>query len=151
MLIQTIDLLVKNLPYKKMPGYLKSQKINPDAIAVSITDYGKKYVPIDWKNYLYYNHKVVKVLLCKMYNLFLLVGYSKDGETIIYNDGFSKQLLLEGSKISCKTNIYNSSIQKNKFVRLNELLDKIAKLGGIHSLSKNELNELDYLSRQNLK
>lgn len=153
MLIQTIDLSVKNLPYKKMPGYLKSQMINPVEIAVSIADDGKKYVPIDWKNYLPFGHKVVKIILCKMDTLFLFVGFSNDGKTIIYSDGFSKQLLCEGSKIVSKTNICNqdSSIQKNKFVRLNELLDKIKKLGGIDSLTKYELNELDYLSRQNLK
>jgi hypothetical protein len=151
MLIQPFDLLVKNLPFKKMPGYLKSIKINPDAIAISITDDGKKYVPIDWKNYLPHGHKVVKIILCKKYNLFLLVGYSIDGETIIYNDGFSKQLLNGESKIVGKTNICNnhSSNYKYKFQRLDILLDKIGHSNsGISSLTDEEKKELIELSKK---
>ena len=151
MLIQPYDLLVKNLPLKKMPGYLKSQKINPDLIAISISDDGKKYVPIDWKNYLPYGHKVVKIILCKKYNLFLLVGYSKDGETIIYNGGFSKQLLHGESNIVGKTSICNNDSfnHKYKFQRLDILLDKIGYSdSGISSLTDEERKELKELSKK---
>ncbi|MBC5836018.1 hypothetical protein G6N05_14095 [Flavobacterium sp. F372] len=154
MLIQPYDLLVKNLPYKKMPGYLKSIKINPDAIAISITDDGKKYVPIDWKNYLPHGHKVVKIILCKKYNLFLLVGYSKDGESIIYNDGFSKHLLHGESNIVGKTNICNdhSSNHKYKFQRLDILLDKIGHsdsgISSLSNLTNEEKKELIELSKK---
>ena len=102
MLIQTHDLFVKNLPYKKMSGYLKAQKINPDLIAVSISFDRSKYVPIDWKNYLPYDHKVVKIVLCKVDNLFLFIGCSRDGETVIYNEEFSKYLLNDESRIEGK-------------------------------------------------
>lgn len=151
MLISTIDLLVKNVPYKKMSGFLKSQKINPDLIAISIFNNGKEYVPIEWKNFMPYGHKVVKIILCKMDNLFLYVGCSKDGETIIYNDGFSKQLLSKELNIEFKTEskiFYTKSyFNKSELTRLDILLDKIGHFG-IDSLSKNEINELDYLSRQ---
>ncbi len=154
MLIHTRALLVKNIPHKKMSGYLKSQKINPDLIAVSISDDRLSYQPIDWKNYLPHSHKVIKIILCKVDNLFLFVGYSKDYETIIYNDEFSKILLSKESNIEYKIErrISNTkSCFNNKGLkRLDALLDNISKLG-IDSLSKNELNELNYLSRQNLK
>lgn len=151
MIINTLELLVKNIPYKKMPGYLKSNKIDPNSIAISISNNGSRYKPIDWKDYLYYGHKVVKIILCKKYNLFLLVGYSKDGETIIYNDGFSKQLLNGESKIVGKTNICNDHISnyKYKFQRLDILLDKIGHSNsGISSLTDEEKKELIELSKK---
>lgn len=151
MLIHTRDLLVKNIPHKKMSGYLKSQKINPDLIAVSISDDRLSYQPIDWKNYLPHSHKVIKIILCKVDNLFLFVGYSKDYETIIYNEEFSRFLLFKESKIEYKIEKKiskpKSCFNESELIRLNPLLDKISK-SGIDSLSKNELNELDYLSKK---
>lgn len=146
MFVQVLDLLVKDLPFKKMPGFLKTQKINPDLIAISISDDGQKYVPINWKNFMPYGHKVVKIILCKMDNLFLYVGCSKDGETIIYNDGFSKSLLLKASGFENKIDLKGQKAKSNTLIHLDIILDKIGKFG-IDSLSIEEKRELDFLSK----
>ena len=148
-----ISISINKLPYKKIPRFLKSLKINPDLVAVSISDDGLRYVPIDWKNYLSYDHKVVKIILTKMDNLFLFVGHSKDDKTIVYNNNFSEIVLTRAinpgiNEIidSKKERTYN---KKSRFVYLDkllidELLDKVSQFG-ISSLSKDELKQLKEL------
>jgi hypothetical protein len=146
-----ISIPTKNLPYKKMSGYLKSQKINPDLIAVSISDDRLRYVPIEWKNHLYFGHKVVKIILSKMDNLFIFVGYSNDDKTIIYNNHFSEIVL--NQEIIPKTDQIivsekdSTTINKTKIGRINIILDKIGQFG-ITSLTDKEKKELKELSKK---
>lgn len=148
-----IILQVKNLPYKKIPGYLKSKKINPELVAKSISLSESKYELINWKNYLPFDHQVIKVVLLKFDNLFLFVGHSYNDKSIIYNDSFSEMVL--NQTISTKTNQTilpkkeSLSNNDNKIVRINILLDKIAQNDdGIKSLTKEEKKELDELSNK---
>lgn len=146
-----IVISVKDLPYKKMNGVLRSLKINPDFVAKSIAANGQKYCRIRWQDYLVFSHKIKKIILLKKDGLFLFVGHSNNDETIVYNDDFSKSIL----KISCinseeqsvsfnpKTNYF----KKNKFGRINMFLDQIASFG-IESLSEEQIKELDELSKK---
>lgn len=147
-----ISIPTKNLPYKKIPGFLKSQKINPNLIAVSISTDGLKFVPIKWDNYLPYGHKIVKIILSKMDNLFIFVGYSYDDKTIIYNNGFSeiilnKEISSRISKIIVSKKEDTNTINKTKIGRIDIILDKIGELG-ILSLSNEERKELKELSEK---
>ena len=147
-----ISIPTKNLPHKKIPGFLKSQKINPNLIAVSISSDGLKFVPIKWDNYLPYGHKIVKIILSKMDNLFIFVGYSYDDKTIIYNNGFSeiilnKEISSRISKIIVSKKEDTTTINKTKIGRIDIILDKIGKLGML-SLSNEEKKELKELSEK---
>lgn len=151
-----ISIPTKNLPYKKIPGFLKSQKINPNLIAVSISTDGLKFVPIKWDNYLPYGHKIVKVILLKTDNVFLFAGYSRDDKTIIYNNSFSEIILnqeispkMDQTIVPKKKSTY---YPKSKFVYLDRLLidallDKVSQFG-ITSLTDKEKKELKELSKK---
>lgn len=160
MMENIINLNVKDLPYKKMKGFLKSHKINPDYIAlrVEINEDFSRFTPLErWQNYLPYSHKVVSILLYRINNIFLFVGHSIDSNSIVYNPEFSKFLLEINLKQVIKS-LDNSDqeigistpITYSKSGRLNMILDKINRLkGGINSLSIEEKKELDELSRNN--
>jgi hypothetical protein len=152
-----ISLNVKDLPYKKMKGFLKNHKINPDDVAlkVEISSDFIRYTPlVNWQNYLQFSHKVVRIILLKTKNIFLFVGHSNDGKTIIYNPEFSKLILEFGfNPILLVKQLENDKpertyILKSKITRLDMLLDIINRLG-INSLSDDEKKELDYLSKNN--
>lgn len=148
-----ISVQIKNLPYKKMSGYLKSQKINPNLVAISISDDGLKYIPIDWKNYLSYGHKVVKIVLCKMNSFFLFVGYSMDDKTIVYNNNFSEIVLNQEIKMDqiIISEKESTTINETKMGQSDMILDKILdKIGqfGIISLTDEERKELNELSKK---
>lgn len=136
-----------------MSGYLKSQKINPDLIAVSISDDGLRYDPIEWKNYLYFGHKVVKIVLCKMNSFFLFVGYSMDDNTIVYNNNFSEIVLNQEIKMDqiIISEKESTTINETKMGQSDMILDKILdKIGqfGIISLTDEEKKELKELSKK---
>ncbi len=145
---------VDNLPYKKINGLLKSLKINPDSVAISISIDGQMFVPIKWQNYLIYSHKIKKIILLKEDDLFLFVGYSVDDKTIVYNNDFSKKILKIDSCIIEKrfyfSNTKSTNFKIDKIKQIDILLDKIVQ-SGINSLSEYEMNQLNYLSKQNLK
>ncbi len=153
-----IALNVKDLPYKKMKGFLKNHKINPDKVAleVEVSEDFTRFRPLEhWQNYLPFSHRVVKILLLKIDSIFLFVGHSNDGESIIYNPEFSKFLLNINSKQVVKRldnreqeTVISTHIIKSKSGRLNMILDKINRLG-ISSLSSEEKKELDSLSTNN--
>ena len=134
-----------------MPGYLKARKIDPDLIAVSIFDDGLKYVRIDWKNYLTYSHKVVKIVLFKKDNLFLFVGYSTDDKTIMYNNNFSEIILNQAINQIIDSKKESTTINETRTVQtctiLDEILDQINKFG-ILSLSNEQKKELLKLSKK---
>lgn len=153
-----ISLNVKDLPYKKMKGFLKNLKINPDDVAlnVSVCQGFIRFTPlVNWQNYLPFSHKVKKIILLKTKNKFLFVGHSNDDETVIYNPEFSKSLLesgfnpillvkqLEEDKPTTKKRSY---LKRSKVTRLDVLLDKITRLG-MNSLTEDERKELDTLSK----
>lgn len=152
-----ITLGVKDLPYRKMTGLLKSQKINPDKIALKVEvddEYTRFIVLKDWQNYLPFSHKVVRILLFKIRDVFLFVGHSTDNQTIIYNPEFSKMLL--ESKWEKEVKQLNDPVgktkkrtyfTKRKITRIDVLLDKITRFG-IDSLSGDEQKELDDLSNK---
>lgn len=149
-----IVISVEQIPYKKIGGILRSMRINPNLVAKSIATDGLRFVPIRWQNYLIFSHKIKKIVLLKEDDLFLFVGYSVDDETIVYNNDFSKKILKIDSCIIEKrfdfsnTKSTNFKIDKNKQIDI--LLDKIVQ-SGINSLSEYEMNQLNYLSKQNLK
>lgn len=157
MIENIITLKVKDLPYKKMKGFLKNHKINPDNIALKVEYSGEftRFTPLEkWQNYLPYSHKVVSILLYKINNIFLFVGHSNNDESIIYNPEFSKFLLNLNSKDIIKSlpekkqEINNTLILSNdKITRLDILLDKINKMG-LSFLSKKEREELETLSKK---
>ena len=142
-----ISIPTKNLPYKKMHGYLKTQKINPTLIAISISDNGQKYVRIDWKNYLPFGHKVVKVILLKIDNLFLFVGYSKDQINIIYNNAFSEIILNQEISPRIDKTIYSTHSKESAVVRIDRILDVVGQFG-VSALSNEMLEQLKELSRK---
>lgn len=153
-----ISLNVKDLPYKKMKGFLKNHKINPDKVAlkVEVGEEFTRFVPLEnWQNYLQFSHKVVKILFLKINNLYLFIGHSNDGETIIYNPEFSKFLMNINSKQvekpldkSEQEGGTSTHFTNNKSGRLNMILDKINALG-FNSLSRKEREDLDTLSTNN--
>lgn len=160
MMENIISLNVKDLPYKKMKGFLKNLKINPDDVALDIIvcqDFIRFTPLINWQNYLPFTHKVKKIILLKTKNIFLFVGHSNDDETVVYSSGFSKLLLesgfnpillvkqLEKDKPEIKKRTY---IKKSKITHLDILLDKINSQG-ISSLSDIEKKDLDSLSKNN--
>ena len=146
-----ISIPINNLPYKKIPGFLKSLKINPDLVAVSISDDGLRYVPMDWKNYLSYDHRVVKIILTKMDNLFLFVGHSKDDKTIFYNNNFSEIILKQETnpRIDQTIVIENNSTYgtKSNMLQINAILDVVGQFG-LSALSNDMLEQLKKLSRK---
>lgn len=150
-----ISIPINNLRYKKIPGFLKSLKINPDLVAVSISHDGLRYVPMDWKNYLSYDHRVVKIILTKMDNLFLFVGHSKDDKTIVYNNNFSEIVLTRainpGINEIIDSKKESTTINETRTVQtctiLDEILDQINKFG-ILSLSNEQKKELLKLSKK---
>lgn len=156
MIENIIILNVKNLPYKKMQGFLKNQKINPDNIAlrVVIGEEFTHYTPLkNWQNYLPFSHKVVAIILHKINNLYLFVGHSVDNETIIYNPEYSKSLLLSKNTIILEPKVESkpatkkrSYFERRKITRLDILLDKITKMG-IDALTDEEIKELEILSK----
>lgn len=156
MIENIITLKVKDLPYKKMQGFLKNQKINPDNIAlrVVIGEEYTHYTPLkNWQNYLPFSHKVIVIILYKINNIFLFVGHSNDGETIIYNPEFSKLLLTAKNSIIVEPKIEikpvtmkRSYFERRKITRLDILLDKITKMG-IDALTDEEKKELEILSK----
>lgn len=156
MIENIITLKVKDLPYKKMKGFLKNHKINPDNIALKVeysTEFTRFIPLLNWQNYLPYSHKVVSILLYKINNIFLLVGHSNNGDSIIYNPEFSKFLLNLNSKDIVKSLPENKqeknitlSLRNDKITRLNILLDKINRQG-INSLTIEEKIELETLSK----
>lgn len=141
-----IVISVKDLPYKKICGVLRSLKINPDLVAKSIFANGQKYCKIRWQDYLVFSHKIKKIILLKKDGLFLFVGHSNNDETIVYNDEFSKEIL----KIVCNnserksvfSNPKTTNIKKSIVERINILLD------GFGSLSEEQKKELDELSKK---
>lgn len=143
---------VDNLPYKKINGLLKSLKINPDSVAISISIDGQMFIPIKWQNYLIYSHKIKKIILLKEDDLFLFVGYSVDDETIVYNNDFSKKILktnsLTSKKHSVSSNLKSTDFKVTKLLQINELLDKITQSDGLKSLSIDELSKLKILSKK---
>lgn len=153
-----IALNVKDLPHKKMKGFLKNLKINPDKVAleVEVSEDFTRFRPLEhWQNYLPFSHRVVKILLLKIDSVFLFVGHSNDGESIIYNPEFSKFLLNINSKEVVKPldnreqeRVISTHITKSKSGRLNMILDKINALG-FDSLSRKEREDLDTLSANN--
>lgn len=156
MIENIITLNVKDLPYKKMKGFLKNQKINPDNIALKV-EYSSEFTRftplLNWQNYLPFSHKVTAILLFKIDNIYLFVGHSNNGETIIYNDEFSKFLLNLNSKDIVKSlpekkqEINNTlTLSNDKITRLDILLDKINRQG-INSLTIEEKNELETFSK----
>ena len=146
-----ISIPINNLPYKKIPGFLKSLKINPDLVAVSISDDGLRYVPMDWKNYLSYDHRVVKIILTKMDNLFLFVGHSKDDKTIFYNNNFSEIILKQETNPRIDQTIFieNNSTYgtKSNMLQINAILDVVGQFG-LSALSNDMLEQLKKLSRK---
>lgn len=156
MIENIITLNVKDLPYKKMKGFLKNHKINPDYVALRVEYSGEftRFTPLlNWQNYLPFSHKVTAILLFKIDNIYLFIGHSNNGETIIYNDEFSKFLLNLNSKDIVKSlpekkqkkNI-TLSLRNDKITCLNILLDKINRQG-INSLTIEEKIELETLSK----
>lgn len=151
-----INLNVKDLPYKKMKGFLKNQKINPDNIAlrVVVVEEYTHYTPLkNWQNYLPFSHKVVAIVLYKINNLYLFVGHSIDNETIVYNPEYSKSLLTSKNTIVVEPKVESkpstkkrSYFKRTKITRLDILLDKINRQG-INSLTIEEKNELETLSK----
>lgn len=159
MMENIISLNVKDLPHKKMKGFLKNLKINPDKVALNVVvcqDFIRFTPLVNWQNYLPFSHKVKKIILLKTKNIFLFVGHSNDDETVIYNPEFSKSLLESGFNPilivkpleNDKTQPKRSYIKKSKITRLDILLDKINSQG-ISSLSDFEKKELDSLSTNN--
>jgi hypothetical protein len=157
MIENIITLKVKDLPYKKMKGFLKNHKINPDNIALKV-EYSSEFTRftplLNWQNYLPFSHKVTAILLFKIDNIYLFVGHSNNGETIIYNDEFSKFLLNLNSKdivksLPEKKQVINKtlSLSNDKITRIDILLDKINKMG-LSFLSKKEREELETLSKK---
>ena len=121
-----------------------------DAI-VSIHENNSKYCPINWGNILPYDHRIKKIILLKMDNLFLYVGFSTDNQTIVYNEQFSKFILLNsillGDKL-IKADTFQDKgkvSQKTDIQKINGFLD-IIKLKGLDSLTFGERRELDNLS-----
>lgn len=154
-----ISLNVKDLPHKKMKGFLKSLKINPDDVALNISvskDFTRFAPLVNWQNYLPFSHKVKKIILLKTKNIFLFVGHSNDDETVIYNPEFSKSLLESGFNPvlivkpleNDKTQPKRSYIKKSKITRLDMLLDIINRQG-LNSLSDEQKRDLDSLSKNN--
>lgn len=151
-----IILNVKNLPYKKMQGFLKNQKINPDNIALRVVvgEEYTHYTPLkNWQNYLPFSHKVVAIILYKINNIFLFVGHSVDNETIVYNPDYSKSLLSSKNTIIVEQKVESkpatkkrSYFKRSKITRLDILLDKITKMG-IVALTDEEKKELEILSK----
>jgi hypothetical protein len=152
-----ISINVKNSPYKKMNGLLKSHKIDSKNIALKLkNDYSKFTILSRWQNYLPDSHKVSKILLLKKNKLFLFVGYSNDDKEIIYNPDFSK-LILENAvllsnnqsevTVTEEKKSKRKYIKRNKPTRLDILLEKISR-SGINSLLDEEKNELDSLSKE---
>lgn len=141
-----IVISVKDLPYKKMSGVLRSLKINPDLVAKSIFENGQKYCKIRWQDYMVFSHKIKKIVLLKKDGLFLFVGYSNNDEVIVYNDEFSKSILKIGCNNSEKQTVFSNpkttSIKKSIVERINMLLD------GFGSLSEEQKKELDELSKK---
>jgi hypothetical protein len=146
-----ISIPTKNLPYKKMPGYLKARKIDPDLIAVSIFDNGQKYVPINWKNYLYFGHKIAKIVLCKIDNLYIFVGYSNDDKSIIYNNSFSEIILSQEINHRLDKTIVTENnstyVTKSNMLQINTILDFIGQFG-VSALSNDKLEQLKELSKK---
>lgn len=155
MMENIISLNVKDLPYKKMKGFLKSVKIDPDDIALNVSfceDFIRFTPLINWQNYLPFSHKVKKIILLKTKNKFLFVGHSNDDETVVYNPVFSKSLLEFGfnpiqfvKELECDKP-ERTCLIKSKTTRLDTLLDKINSQG-ISFLSESEKKELDNLSK----
>lgn len=157
MMENIITLNVKDLPYKKMKGFLKNHKINPDNIALKVefSEEFTRFTPLEyWQSYLPFSHKVVTIVLLKMNNFFLFVGHSTNHETVIYNPEFSKLLLNINSKRVVKPldNRWQKGKRrhntKSEIIYLNMLLDKINTLG-FNSLSREEREDLDTLSKNN--
>lgn len=159
MMENVISLNVKDLPYKKMKGFLKNLKINPDKVALNVfvgQDFIRFTPLVNWQNYLPFSHKVKKIILLKTKNIFFFVGYSNDDETVIYNPEFSKTLLESGFNPilliepleNDKTQPKRSYIKKSKITRLDMLLDIINRLG-INALSDEEKRDLESLSKKN--
>ena len=142
-----IVISVKDLPYKKMNGMLTLLKINPDLVAKSISVDSQKYCRIRWQDYLVFSHKIKKIVLLKKDGLFFFVGYSKNNETIIYNDEFSKFILNNGNQTDKGTVKESTSFLKTKLRRIDILLDKVG-FFGINSLTADEKNELHQLSKK---
>jgi hypothetical protein len=154
--IITID--VSNKPYKKVDGYLRNLKINPERIAISIHENNSKYCPINWGNILPYDHRIKKIILLKMDNLYLYIGSTIDGKKIVYSEAFSEFLLsnsislvdkqIKTDVIPAKVNFVpkNNAEKVNVYLRVNVYLEKI-KNGGIESLTFEERKNLDKLSK----
>lgn len=156
-----ISLDVKNLPYKKMNGLLKTLRIDPSRVALEVSPDFATYIPLkNWQDYLPFSHKVSSVVLFKKHSLYLFVGYSSDDTTIIYNPAFSAFLLKKGVQYPVKQLDFNKevSVRKNRIyskkdktgqldIILDAILDKISR-HGISSLTEEEIKQLDNLSNQ---
>ena len=82
----------------------------------------------------------------------MYVGFSKDNQTIVYNEHFSKFILSKSISLdnkSIKTELLPAKVKvvgKNNTQKINDLLDKLNRFG-INSITPGEKNQLDNLSR----
>ncbi|MBP9849311.1 MAG: hypothetical protein KBC58_07710 [Flavobacterium sp.] len=147
-MIRDIITIEVNKPYKKIPGYLRTLKINPERIAISINKMDNTYRQIVWKDILSYDCRVKKIILLKWDNLFLYIGLSSDNQTIVYNEQFSKfilfnSILLADKLVKTDPPQCNAKILQKK---INNILDKINRFG-INSITLSEKNQLVNLSK----